>query len=135
MPRVEAQVTCSARILAHHRLTSPAAALVSGPALAALYYWEEGSPCAVAGGNPVAHGWCRARCPGGGAVAVQNCLGEMQMSRSGVFYAITPWNGLPRRLLRLTRLAQVQHRHFVNAHRLAEAQASASKTRELTARR
>jgi hypothetical protein len=34
----------------------------------------------------------------------------MQMSRSGVFYAITPWNGLPQGLLRLTRLAQVQHR-------------------------
>ena len=44
------------------------------------------------------------------------------MSRSGAFYAITPWNGLPRGLLRLARLAQVQHRHFVNARRLAGAQ-------------
>ncbi len=61
---------------------------VSGSALAALYYREEGSPCAAAGGGPAAYGgagldatWWR----GHGA---EPYGGRCIMSRSGVFYVV-----------------------------------------------
>jgi hypothetical protein len=88
------------------RLTVRQPLSYQGRCLAPLYYREEGSPCA-AGGKAVVQASMRRWRRGRGA---ELSGGDALCRARGGFYATTPWNGLPRGLLRLTRPAQVQHR-------------------------